>query len=700
MPGRSRLAWRSWPALTPLALALLTFASPARAAEADRPAGAASGQPDTAIYVLPLETIVTASRQNIPLRESPAATSVVGKESLARMARGVSVDEALATVPGVRIDNAADGERVHLSIRGQGILTERGIRGIKVLLDGLPVNDPTGTAPDLYEVDWATVERVEVLRGPAGALYGGGGSGGVINVVTHDGPDRPVSSSVSFTGGSYGFYKTLADAGGTAGEMNYAMSLSHSAGDGYRDHNAFWSDNVYGKVRWTPNSRVELQQVLGWTDYFEQNAEGLNLQQVQEDPRQANPDAAPFDEFYKTGRFTGGLVGRFGIGADQTLRLAAYLRATKYKEPRPRELQRRQLLSPGATLQYDLDRKTGPFLSHLSAGSDLAWQSIDEVRFLNPGRASEDSLLANANIVQRGLGAFLIDRLELAREWSLMLSGRYDGIDNTLYDHPFKNNADLSGRKSFHRATGRAGLAWSPTPRLGLYGNWGQGFLTPATEELINNPASYGGFNQALTFATSYGEEVGVRGLLLAGLSYELTGFLLDTKNDFDRYRISQREGLTFYRNLGYSRRYGVETHVTWRPAREISTELAYSWSHFAYTKPDSIESNWLPNSPEHMLSVAAEYRPIPRVTLGVEGEMQSRWLVDSQNSASVAGFALWGARVGYDWRLGALQGSAMVAARNVFGAKYMAFTEPDPDGNSYQPGPRQEYFARVSLSR
>lgn len=675
---------------------------------------------DTPVVVNPFTMVITALRQSIPLRLNPAATTVLTKDALERMPRGVAVNEALASVPGMRIDNQADGERVHVSIRGQGILTERGVRGIKVLLDGLPLNDPTGIAPDLYEVDWATVERVEVLRGPAGALYGGGGSGGVINIATRDGGAGAASSSVSITGGSYNFYKTLAEAGGTTGQMNYRVSMSRAAGDGYRDHSAFWADNIYGKFRWTPNSRVEIQQVLGWTDYFEENAEGLSLHDAQENPRRANDDAAPYNEFYKTGRFTGGLVGRFGIAPDQTLRVTAYFRSTRYKEPRPRELVRREFLSPGATLQYDFDSNLGSYKNHLSVGSDVAWQSIDELRFYNPrdAHARETDLLANQNIMQRGAGAFWIDRVELTRDWSLMLCGRYDDIDNRLSDRPFDDHPDQSLRKDFRRTTGRAGLAWAPTPRLNLYGNWGQGFLPPATEELINNPASTSGFNQDLTYATSNGEELGARGALPGGLSYELTGFLLDTKRDFDRYR--GRNQMTFYRNLGRSRRYGVETYLGWQPMRKLATKVACTWSHFKYTSPDStwfmvpdptvpgsytpvemwVKGNWLPNSPEHMLSLDAEYELLPRLAVGVAGEMQSRWLVDSQNSASVAGFALWGARLTYGWRLAGLEGDAMVAARNLFGASYMAFTEPDPDGNSYQPGPGREYFARVSLRR
>jgi hypothetical protein len=63
-----------------------------------------------------------------------------------------------------------------------------------------------------------------------------------------------------------------------------------------------------------------------------------------------------------------------------------------------------------------------------------------------------------------------------------------------------------------------------------------------------------------------------------------------------------------------------------------------------------------------------------------------------------VPGFASWGASLTWAWRIGGVRGEAMLTARNLFGARYLAFTEPDPDGNSYQPGPEQEYFARVRV--
>jgi outer membrane receptor for ferrienterochelin and colicin len=122
------------------------------------------------------EVVVTARRLPVLLKNNPGSVSLVTPEILSGMIKIAGAEEALRLTPGMRIDNQHDGERMHDSILGQGILTERGLRGIGVLIDGIPVNDPSGFAPDLYDVEWATVHKIEVLRGPSASLYGGGGA--------------------------------------------------------------------------------------------------------------------------------------------------------------------------------------------------------------------------------------------------------------------------------------------------------------------------------------------------------------------------------------------------------------------------------------------------------------------------------------------------------------------------------------------
>jgi len=295
-------------------------------------AGTTQQQGETQPPTLSIDVTVTAPRIEIPLKDNPAATTVVTQDELKSMPRTVGAEEALMLVPGVKVDNQADGERVHLSIRGQGLLTERGVRGITVLLDGLPLNDPTGLAPDLFDIDWESVQRVEVLRGSASALYGGGSSGGVINITTRDGGAAPLTGQASLEAGEYSFFKPYAEVGGTSGDVNYHFTASSTNGDGYRVHTQFDAYNLYGKAKYTASDKTKLTFILAGTHYYNDNAEGLNLTWLAQDRRQANPDALTYNEGQRTNRMTVGMSGQTQLASDSALTYSVYYRRTGWWE--------------------------------------------------------------------------------------------------------------------------------------------------------------------------------------------------------------------------------------------------------------------------------------------------------------------------------------------------------------------------------
>jgi iron complex outermembrane recepter protein len=666
------------------------------------PAAAQEPPPDT-LRTHWLDTIVvTAPRVETPLAQTPAAASVVGPQVLTTMPRSIAVDEAVLLVPGLKVDNQADGKRVHMSIRGQGILTERGIRGIRVMLDGLPLNDPSGFAPDFYDVDWSVVDAVEVLRGPGASLYGGGSSAGVLNVLTAPGGPGPAEGLASGTYGSNGFWKTTGDLGGASRNVTYRTSFTHSAGDGYRVHTAFRGDNVMAKAQWAPSARVQLTPMVWYTRFFNDNAEGLNLTWLAQDRRMANPDALTYNEYQDTHRVTGGVVGKVDLGDRQALLFTPFLRWTGYEESVPSSVQHRALWSPGGTLQYTIQRSTGSLVHHVSLGSDLQWQGIDEYRHPNLGLAAEGpGLLSDETIHQTGIGVFALDRLELGGRWGAMLNLRYDRVQNRLMDHLQAGGADLSGEASFARVTGRVGLTYEAAHELHLYGNVGQGFLPPAIEELANNPAQLGGFNRDLSAALSRGEEMGVRGMVGTQALFDVSLFHLNTEKDFDRYRVASRPLETFYRNVGSSRRFGGEAYVSWAPVRPVALQVAYTYSHFQYTNTTSdygdLTGHWLPNSPEHQLVVDAQVQLGGPLRVGATSETRSAWYVDPTNVATVDGYTLLHARVSY--RLPGPNGLELTAAvHNIFNKQYIAFSEPDPDGNSYQPAAEREIFVGLKI--
>jgi iron complex outermembrane receptor protein len=666
---------------------------------------------DTISYRNLGEVIVSTNRLSLPLKVNPGAVSLVSTPILSSMPRSIAVDEALRLVPGVRIDNQANGSRIHMSIRGQGILSERGLRGIKVLIDGIPVNDPTGFASDLYDVDWSAVERVEVFRGPSASLYGGGANAGILNIKTSDGGEGLFNGQIFSSSGSNGFMKLMAQTNGSVEKLKYNFSFSNFKGSGYRYHTAFTGGVVNGKVTWQPGKNVRITQLLTQSQYINQNAEGLNILQLS-DPRQANPDAIPLNEYQFTKRLTYGLTSVIRIADNQQIDFTVFIKSTDYKEPGSSAVQYRKLYNSGPSLQYKINWGSGKIKNNLSIGVDWQSQDIDEYKVPNikiPDRTekigeiqmsvSEDTiLLANQTISQRLNGLFLVDRIELGKNLSAVFSIRNDNISNALTDK-MNRQRKLSGKASYKNIAARFGLAYNLNTSINLYANIGQGYLPPATEELMNNPESFGGFNADLVPATSLGQEAGIRGYAFNSLYYDLTLFHMDTKNDFYRYRMPSRPLETFYGNMGSSTRTGFEAFSNWIPVKNLTVQFAYTWSDFKYTSPDSIRGLSLPNSPAHQLYGDISYKFTKNIEAGVSTEFQSRWFIYTDKVHSNVfqeGFNLYHARIAYNFKIGRVRANVSLYGKNLTDKQYIAFTEPDPDGNSYQPSARRELFVSV----
>ncbi|MEI7981308.1 MAG: TonB-dependent receptor [Bacteroidota bacterium] len=704
------------------------------------------------------EVEITAMRSITPLRELPASISVVNQRQLNTLTKSIAPDEALRLVPGVRIENGTDGSRVHLYIRGQGILTESGFRGIQVLIDGVPVNDPGGFCPDLYDVDWSTVQRVEVLKGLAASMYGANAAGGVVNITTFNGGKKPVNSSLYATAGSYGFWKLLGSVDGTQDKINYRVSYSHMQGHGYRDHQSFMSDNFSEKINWTPSDKVKITQILTYTNYFNQNAEGINLYRYEtpDGPnpyeyrifghRAANTDAVPYNEFHETKRLTGALLGKFQLAPNQELQLKGFLRTNSYRETSNNGDDYKPYINMGGSAQYTLHSGKENLVNHFSLGVDYQAQTITEHLFAVPPENERDSLrvdsywsrecfdlgviLINQIIKQRSAGVYAIEKLDIAKKLHALLNLRYDYIYSSLASNiPVPDSVSPSGSKQYEHFTYRIGLIYDLVSAVNIYTNFGTGFLTPSGDELYNNPEAWGGFNSAIKPSTSTAVELGVRGDIGSAFHYEVTGFNIWSDNEFTRFSVPGRGNNTaFYKNIGKSNKWGIETSIAWSPVQNLTFDAAYTYSHFRYSAPDytdsingiyNIKGHWMPQSPEHMLTAQVSYKFLKHFTATFGVQWQSKWCIQvddsiynqytisqtyyqpgSVRSSWVNGYKIFNLGLNYTWKLGGLEGDLGLYAKNLFDEQYFGFTEPNngPDYNSYQPAPGREFFVSLKL--
>jgi iron complex outermembrane receptor protein len=502
--------------------------------------------------------------------------------------------------------------------------------------------------------------------------------------------------------------------GGTTGIMNYSLTGSMLSGDGYRDWSAYKGDNARGKFAFTVSPKVKVTAILGWTDFTNQNPEGLNLAWFSADPkvlrRQANPDSESKNEFQETQRGTGGVTASIGLAENLDMTATAYYRKTRYTEAVPSTVIHRDFDTPGLMFQINHKTAWGRLKNHLSAGVDYAWQAIDETKYPNLGGAVEGpDLVADQTLTQTGAGIFVHDRIELGPAWGVSGIVRFDRVTNKLADRLQAGGIDLSGDVAYKRTTGRLGLTWNPRADLGIYASWGTGFLPPGTEELVNNPTALGGYNTELVAATSSGEEIGARGSIGKSLTYDAALFYLATKNDFGRYRIITRPLETFYGNVGSTRRYGVETSLAWYPVEPLTLRLAYTYSHFTYVSVETLTGDtyagtWLPNCPQHQLFADAEYRLTSALTAGAAVEHVSPWYIDATNRIFSNGYGrtdpytLVHVRIGYKFEFGQTPLEIILSGRNIFNVLYYGFTEPDPDGNSYQPAPTAEWSLQLRI--
>ena len=686
------------------------------------------------------EVNVTATRTKTPLNEIPASITVVSPDQLTTFSKTNDAQEALRLVPGVRIDNgASDGSRVHVYMRGQGVLTESGFRGIGVMIDGIPVNDPGGFAPDLYDVDWATVSNVEVVKGLAASLYGAGSTGGVLNILTYDGGKKPVNATFSATGGSYNYWKILGQVDGTQDNLNYRVSYSHNQSTGYRTHQSYYGDIFSEKATWTASDKVKITQLLSYTDYFNQNSEGISLGRYQEfGPQAENTDAVPYNEFHKTKRLTGALIGKFDISNNQDLLVKGFMRLNDYRETSNNGDDHKPFVNSGLSAQYNLHFGKENLRNHMSLGVDYEAKMMTETEYgvfseatinskPHPGATdyfseavfdSTDELI-NQVIKQRSIGVFFIDKLDIMKKFYATLNVRYDYVYNQLINNiPVPDSMSQNGSRSFQNTSARFGLAYDVAKYLNLYASYGSGFLVPTEDELYNNPVAWGGFNEQIKPSTFLGGEFGVRGSAGKKLYYDVTGFYVNTKNDFYRYSVVGRGNNTaFFGNMGASTRYGVEAYVSYIPVDFLKFDVAYTYSHCQYTSPDSVSGHWIPQCPQHVLVAEGAVKFLKHFTVGVNVEYQSKWCIQVDDSiynqytdivngqkyirsSWVNGFTTVGANISYKFNLGHVKSELSLFAKNLFDEHYFGFTEPNngPEYNSYQPAPGREFFVSLKF--
>lgn len=645
------------------------------------------------------ETVVRTHRSPAIASELPASVSVVDGEALEGKP-ALSLGQALRTVPGVFAQNQNNfAQDLRLSIRGFGSRASFGIRGIKLIYDGIPLTLPDGQS-QVDILDLASVERVEVLRGPASALYGNA-AGGVIRISTPE-PREGMRVQLRSTGGSLGLLSLGASARGRAGNVGFSAGVSRFQMRGFRER----SRVVHGTARLKLDVRVsddtQLRTLFHFVDApVAQDPGGLTQQQRQADPGAAGPLYHRFETGESVTQGQVGWVIESRLANNHKLENTFFYTTRKFRGRIPFTVIRFDRDVLGGGLRYVWASPLGGAAHELTAGVDVQRQRDRRLNFASDAGDPVEPLDLHQDERVWELGSYLQESLELGARWRLVVGGRYDLIQFAVADRRL-SDGDQSGRRVFHALSGQGGLLYAAARWANVYANAGQAFETPTTTELVNRPAGGGGLNRNLRPQRSLTAEGGLRGELLGGsLAYNLTGYWIRLRNQLVSYESEQ--GRNYFRNAGRSRRWGTSASARMQLRDGLRARLAYTWLRARFVdyvvEDEQLAGNQSAGIPRHRGAMSVTYSRERGVLAGATLDLVGSRYADDANTAVSPGYVLANLRLGYRGRLGTITYAAYAGVRNLLDSSYDHNLRINArSGRYFEPAPGRHYYAQLQM--
>lgn len=643
------------------------------------------------------EVQVTAPRVAGTWLTTPAALTVVDGTDITRARPATQLDAALARVPGVFAQNGANfAQDLRVSIRGQGARAPFGLRGIAVLVDGIPQTLPDGQS-QVDGVDLLAIERMEVLRGPASALYGNA-AGGVVDLHTawFEGPRLTAQA------GSFGLRRARTDSGGHHGTWQWTASVDALTVDGDREQSAYLRRLGRAKARRPVGTHGQLTVLADALDTPRaQDPGGLNGAERRADPDAAAPFARRLNARERKDQQALGVRYEHAFDAGE-------VRAQVYGSRRDFAA---QLPFPGSSMvqfargfygvglewRAPLANTRGEWL----AGVDTRFQDDRRERHRRGADGSFGARDLHQREAAQSIGTYLLARTDPDARWQASAGLRRDALHLAVHDR-LVGDGDDSGTRRYRATSGEAAVGFAITPTQRAWLRVATAFESPTFTEFAK-PAG-GGLNPDLDPQRTRGLDVGIKGFAGAALRYEIVAFALRVRDELTPFQLPG-DGRDFYTNAGRVQHTGIETAFTWQPHPHWQFATSYTYARHRlhdHTTPAGMPLGDVdrPGLARHTGWAQVQWEGSRGHFAALEATASGPRHADDTSTVRVGGHALLGARAGRRMTLAAGTLEVFGGVENLLDARYTGNVRVNAaSGRYFEPGPGRALHVGASWS-
>lgn len=526
------------------------------------------------------EVVVTGFESERPLFHQAGAISKVLENELYRFNEN-SILSAFNTKPGIRIEQRAPAS-YRISIRGSSLRSPFGVRNVKVYWNDIPFTFPDGTT-DLNILDLSNIQNTEIIKGPAGSIFGAG-NGGVISFESKKQiTENYLSSDIGV--GDFGLLRYRLGIDQKLEKGSVSASYVRQTSEGFREHSAVDRKVFQLALNSDLSDKQSLSAQILYSDLDYQIPGALNAAQLEEDRTQARPGSVEQNSSIAQKTVFGTLSHRIEFGSKWENNTALYLNSKEFENPFILDYKRETAFSYGGRTKFTLEDTWRNFPVRLLLGGEYQYGSTLAQNFGNRNGQADTVRFSDDLVTTQ---AFLFQQLEI--EWTsklLMTLGfsenfsRYD-INRAIDAGP--NDPAENQRRFDPILIPRLALVYKVNERSGIHGSISSGFSPPTIAEVRTNEGTINldlEAERGINYEAGYRSQLGIFNLDFTAFYFKLDQTITTFANE---------QGVVLFRNAGATDQKGLEVSLDYAPYRsqgslieEVKLSHAFTGHYFTF---------------------------------------------------------------------------------------------------------------------